>query len=163
MTTIAVVGLGYVGLPLAVEFGKKYRTIGFDLSAQKIESYKIGWTLAFAMLGVLVAVGFQAATEKVGTVDLAKVMDDSDLGKAGQDKVNKMNQDRIAVLQFMSENRVLTEDQSKRVRDLSLKADCTKDEQAELDRLLKQADQLTLLKTRARFTLSQAQAEVSGA
>ncbi len=37
------------------------------------------------------------------------------------------------------------------------------EEQAELDRLLKQADQLTLLKTRARFTLSQAQAEVSGA
>ena len=26
MTTVAVVGLGYVGLPLAVEFGKKYRT-----------------------------------------------------------------------------------------------------------------------------------------
>ncbi|MBK1679317.1 nucleotide sugar dehydrogenase [Rhodocyclus tenuis] len=40
MTTIAVVGLGYVGLPLAVEFGKKYRTIGFDLSAAKIEAYK---------------------------------------------------------------------------------------------------------------------------
>jgi UDP-N-acetyl-D-glucosamine/UDP-N-acetyl-D-galactosamine dehydrogenase len=40
MTTIAVVGLGYVGLPLAVEFGKKYRTIGFDLSTQKVESYK---------------------------------------------------------------------------------------------------------------------------
>ena len=33
MTTVAVVGLGYVGLPLAVEFGKKWRTIGFDLSA----------------------------------------------------------------------------------------------------------------------------------
>jgi UDP-N-acetyl-D-glucosamine/UDP-N-acetyl-D-galactosamine dehydrogenase len=40
MTTIAVVGLGYVGLPLAVEFGKKFRTIGFDLSVEKIESYK---------------------------------------------------------------------------------------------------------------------------
>lgn len=40
MTTIAVVGLGYVGLPLAVEFGKKFRTIGFDLSAAKIASYK---------------------------------------------------------------------------------------------------------------------------
>src|SRR5574343_670938 len=40
MTTIAVVGLGYVGLPLAVEFGKKYRTIGFDLSTHKIECYK---------------------------------------------------------------------------------------------------------------------------
>lgn len=40
MTTIAVVGLGYVGLPLAVEFGKKHRTIGFDLSVEKVESYK---------------------------------------------------------------------------------------------------------------------------
>src|SRR5574343_1379219 len=40
MTTIAVVGLGYVGLPLAVEFGKKYRTIGFDLSSEKISCYK---------------------------------------------------------------------------------------------------------------------------
>jgi len=38
--TIAVVGLGYVGLPLAVEFGKRYRTIGFDLSAAKIAAYR---------------------------------------------------------------------------------------------------------------------------
>jgi UDP-N-acetyl-D-glucosamine/UDP-N-acetyl-D-galactosamine dehydrogenase len=37
---VAVVGLGYVGLPLAVEFGKNGRTIGFDLSIAKIESYK---------------------------------------------------------------------------------------------------------------------------
>ena len=40
MTTVAVVGLGYVGLPLAVEFGKKYRTIGFDLSAEKVAHYR---------------------------------------------------------------------------------------------------------------------------
>jgi UDP-N-acetyl-D-galactosamine dehydrogenase len=38
--TIAVVGLGYVGLPLAVEFGKKFPTIGFDLSAAKVEAYR---------------------------------------------------------------------------------------------------------------------------
>jgi UDP-N-acetyl-D-glucosamine/UDP-N-acetyl-D-galactosamine dehydrogenase len=37
--TIAVVGLGYVGLPLAVEFGKRYSTIGFDLSRDKIAAY----------------------------------------------------------------------------------------------------------------------------
>jgi len=37
---IGVVGLGYVGLPLAVEFGKRYRTIGFDLSEAKIAQYK---------------------------------------------------------------------------------------------------------------------------
>jgi len=40
MTTVAIVGLGYVGLPLAVEFGKKYKTIGFDLSAPKIAAYR---------------------------------------------------------------------------------------------------------------------------
>lgn len=40
MSTVAVVGLGYVGLPLAVEFGKKRKTIGFDLSEGKVDSYK---------------------------------------------------------------------------------------------------------------------------
>jgi UDP-N-acetyl-D-glucosamine/UDP-N-acetyl-D-galactosamine dehydrogenase len=39
MTTIAVIGLGYVGLPLAVEFGKKYKTLGFDLAADKVAAY----------------------------------------------------------------------------------------------------------------------------
>ena len=37
---VAVVGLGYVGLPLAVEFGKKGRTIGFDLSEAKVANYR---------------------------------------------------------------------------------------------------------------------------
>ncbi|MCV2218880.1 nucleotide sugar dehydrogenase [Thauera sp. Sel9] len=40
MNTIAVVGLGYVGLPLAVEFGKKQKTFGFDLSPQKVAAYR---------------------------------------------------------------------------------------------------------------------------
>lgn len=39
-TVVAVVGLGYVGLPLAVEFGKRYSTVGFDLSSAKIEAYR---------------------------------------------------------------------------------------------------------------------------
>ncbi|CAQ86424.1 MULTISPECIES: nucleotide sugar dehydrogenase [Photorhabdus] len=37
---IAVVGLGYVGLPLAVAFGKQFDTIGFDLSKNKVSAYK---------------------------------------------------------------------------------------------------------------------------
>jgi len=40
MSVVAVVGLGYVGLPLAVEFGKKGKTVGYDPSSSKIESYK---------------------------------------------------------------------------------------------------------------------------
>jgi UDP-N-acetyl-D-galactosamine dehydrogenase len=39
---VAVVGLGYVGLPLAVEFGKAVPTFGYDLSAEKIEHYRRG-------------------------------------------------------------------------------------------------------------------------
>src|SRR5690242_15333959 len=42
-TIVAVVGLGYVGLPLAVEFGKQYDTIGFDLSRAKIDAYRRGF------------------------------------------------------------------------------------------------------------------------
>lgn len=40
MSIVAVVGLGYVGLPLAAEFGKQYDTIGYDLSAEKIDNYR---------------------------------------------------------------------------------------------------------------------------
>ena len=35
---IAIVGLGYVGLPIAIEFGKYFKTIGFDISKTKIQS-----------------------------------------------------------------------------------------------------------------------------
>jgi UDP-N-acetyl-D-galactosamine dehydrogenase len=42
MTTIAVIGLGYVGLPLVVEFGKRARTIGFDIALSKVESCQRG-------------------------------------------------------------------------------------------------------------------------
>jgi UDP-N-acetyl-D-galactosamine dehydrogenase len=40
VSVVAVVGLGYVGLPLAVEFGKRYPTIGFDLSEAKVAAYR---------------------------------------------------------------------------------------------------------------------------
>ena len=36
---IAVIGLGYVGLPLAVEFGKKYQTLGFDINQKRISEF----------------------------------------------------------------------------------------------------------------------------
>lgn len=42
MTTVAIVGLGYVGLPLAVAFGRHFRTIGYDLAQTKVASYRAG-------------------------------------------------------------------------------------------------------------------------
>ena len=41
-TKIGIIGLGYVGLPLAVEFGKKYPTIGFDINANRIAELQTG-------------------------------------------------------------------------------------------------------------------------
>ena len=41
-TRIAVIGLGYVGLPLAVEFGKKNNVIGFDINQARIDELKAG-------------------------------------------------------------------------------------------------------------------------
>lgn len=39
---IAIIGLGYVGLPLAVEFAKQYQVVGFDINAQRIDELKKG-------------------------------------------------------------------------------------------------------------------------
>ena len=41
-TKIAIIGLGYVGLPLAVEFGKKFPTTGFDIRTTRIDELKRG-------------------------------------------------------------------------------------------------------------------------
>ena len=37
---IGIIGLGYVGLPLAIEFGKKFNTIGFDKKKSRITQLK---------------------------------------------------------------------------------------------------------------------------
>lgn len=41
-STIGIIGLGYVGLPLAVEFGKKYKTLGFDINTLRINELSSG-------------------------------------------------------------------------------------------------------------------------
>lgn len=41
--TLAVIGLGYVGLPLAVEFGKKRKVVGFDINAKRVTELRAGY------------------------------------------------------------------------------------------------------------------------
>ena len=41
-TAISLVGLGYVGMPIAVAFARKVKVIGYDLNSKKIELYKSG-------------------------------------------------------------------------------------------------------------------------
>ncbi len=63
--TIGVIGLGYVGLPLAIAFGKKRPVIGFDMSAAKIASYRGG----VDPTGEVDPQDMQAATQLVYTDD----------------------------------------------------------------------------------------------
>ncbi len=96
---------------------------------------QLGWVLVAAILGVIVAGDFQAPPQiKIGTVDIVRIMNDSDYGKEGQAIFKKMKDARQGVLEFIETYRVLTTDQAQRIRDLSLKDNATKEESAELDR-----------------------------
>ncbi len=67
-TKIAVIGLGYVGLPLAVEYGKKYRVIGFDINKERVAELQRGEdkTLEADLVGMRQAVELFNSTGKVG-------------------------------------------------------------------------------------------------
>lgn len=67
MTEVAVVGLGYVGLPLAVAFGRVADTVGFDLSEDKVARYRKGIDPA----GEVSEKEFQAAERLTFTTDPA--------------------------------------------------------------------------------------------
>jgi len=62
---IAVVGLGYVGLPLAVEFGKIYSTLGFDIHTKRIEELNNGFdrTLEVASSDLVAAVNLEYSSK----------------------------------------------------------------------------------------------------
>jgi UDP-N-acetyl-D-galactosamine dehydrogenase len=64
-SVIAIVGLGYVGLPLALEFGKHYRTIGFDIKESLVENCMKGVDYT----GEVDAGDFKAAVNFVATTD----------------------------------------------------------------------------------------------
>ncbi|MFY9514107.1 MAG: nucleotide sugar dehydrogenase [Rubrivivax sp.] len=65
MNTLAVIGLGYVGLPLVVEFGKRLRTIGFDIATHKVQACQRGTDPSRELSDAEV----QAATQAIYTDD----------------------------------------------------------------------------------------------
>ena len=70
--TIAVIGLGYVGLPLAVEFGKARPVIGFDINASRIDALRLGHDATL-----------EVANDELATADqLAFTSDPADLAAA---------------------------------------------------------------------------------
>ena len=95
---------------------------------------KAGWLVAAGLVGILVGSGFQGSTEKTGVVDLTKVVEQSEYGKANQATFNQMKDAREGVLMFIDQNRVMTVDQAQKIKDLSLKLNPTPAEKADLDK-----------------------------
>ncbi|HUE48657.1 MAG TPA: Vi polysaccharide biosynthesis UDP-N-acetylglucosamine C-6 dehydrogenase TviB, partial [Steroidobacteraceae bacterium] len=66
---IAVVGLGYVGLPLAVEFGKQYEATGFDVNPKRVAQLRRGRDLTLE----ITPAELKAAQRLSFTTDLARL------------------------------------------------------------------------------------------
>lgn len=73
-TKIAMIGLGYVGLPLAVEFGKKYITTGFDINHARIDELKSGHDHTLEVsdeeLAAAVKLSYTANTEDIRSCNI---------------------------------------------------------------------------------------------
>jgi len=65
---IAVIGLGYVGLPLAIEFGKKYKVLGFDINEKRVDELKNGFdhTLEADLAGMKQAMDICKSNAEMG-------------------------------------------------------------------------------------------------
>ena len=94
-----------------------------------------GWVVAAGLAGVMFGSGFQTPSLKLGVVDLNAVIDKSDAGKAGKKSFEDMKATREGLLEFIDQYRILTIEQANRLRELMLKMEKTKPEEAELDRL----------------------------
>jgi len=97
---------------------------------------RAGWVLSLACIGLLV-LGFQNTADKTGVVDMQKVIDQSDQGKSVSARLNAMNTARKGLLEFIMTQRVLTAEQSTRLRELWLKESPTDAEKAEMERIKK--------------------------
>src|SRR5438045_1168944 len=96
---------------------------------------QLGWVIAAACIAVMFGTGFRQTAIKIGVVDISKVVEGSDFGKANQATFNAMKTGRESLLEFIDNNRVLTNEQAQRLRDLWLKPNPTKEETAEMERI----------------------------
>ena len=96
---------------------------------------RLGWIVAAAVIGVIAATGFQAGFEKVGIVDLSRMVETSELGKRNIAALDAMKNSREGLLKFIDTNRVLTLDQANQARGLWLKDAPAAADTATLNRL----------------------------
>lgn len=94
-----------------------------------------GWIVAAGLAGVMFGSGFQTPSAKFGVVDLNGVIDKSEIGKLSKKNFDEMKKARETLLEFIDQYRILSIEQASRIKEISLKKDRTKPEEAELERI----------------------------
>jgi len=100
---------------------------------------KLGWIVAAALAGCMFGAGFQDKNEKSGTVDLAKVFNDSDYAKKQTESLKGMGQVRQSVIDFVRSNQHVKVEAADRFRSLSLKDAATAADKADIERIKQDA------------------------
>ena len=95
----------------------------------KARADQLGWICAAAIAGIMLASGFQNSTDKTGVVDLAGVVNKSNLGVADSQMFDQLKKNRQDLLDFVEANPVLTTEQAQQLHDL-----VTKDTQTDADK-----------------------------
>lgn len=101
----------------------------------KLNISNMGWLVAAAMAGAMLVSGFQGGTDKIGVVDIAKVVSQSNIGKADQATFTQMKASREGVLEFVDTYRVLTNEQAQKIKELSLLPNPKPEQKTELERI----------------------------
>lgn len=100
---------------------------------------RLGWVVAAALAGAMFGMGFQGGAQKTGTVDLAKVFNDSAYAKKQTDGLRNVAQARVGVVEFLRTYRTVKPEDANKFRDLSLKENATAADKAEIERIKTQA------------------------
>ncbi len=96
---------------------------------------RLGWVVAAVLVGGIVGMGFQAPAAKTGTVDLAKVFNESEYAKQQTEGLRNMGASRQDVIDFVRTYRSMKAEDATKFKDLTLKANASATEKAELERL----------------------------
>lgn len=100
----------------------------------KINVSHMGWVVAAVVVGVVAVTGFAAQGDKQGVVDLNKVIQTSALGKSNTAKLNAAVTARRGLVEFVRTYKVLSADQARTIRDLTLKENITDQEKQQLEK-----------------------------
>lgn len=97
----------------------------------------LGWAVAGVMAAVTFGSGFQGSQEKTGVVDLNKVIQDSEFGKANTKKLNDSLAVRRDLIDFLTTYLIMTTEQAQTYRELMLKSPQTEADKTQIEKIKK--------------------------